>query len=178
MGWRQEVLPTNRRQVPDMETFSRQLAQRFGVASTHWKINLVDTTKAPGTTGRERVVGDFDIVTMPNTKIVLDGPTTEAVDASRRNEFMAKDEAGSDVPGATAGFSSANGTFYPVTGWVAYAKESCRDDLMAGIRIYCRERSPPRQRYSIANPVSRVNTACAAILSRSCTLTGWTRRRT
>jgi hypothetical protein len=128
----------SRRQVPDMETFSRQLAQRFGVASAHWKVNLVDTTKGPGTAGRERVVGDFDIVTMPNTKIVLDGPTTEAVDVSRRDEFTAKDEAGIDVPGASAGFSAANGTFYPVTGWVAYAKESYRDDLMAGIRIYCR----------------------------------------
>lgn len=128
----------NRRQVPDMDTFSRQLAQRFGVATANWKINLVDTTKAPGTADRERVVGGFEVATMPNTKIVLSGPTTEAVDVSRRDEFSAKDEAGLDVPGATAGFISANGYFYPVTGWVAYAKESYRDDLMAGIRIYCR----------------------------------------
>lgn len=119
----------NRRQVPDMDTFSRQLAQRFGVASADWKVNLVDTTKAPGTAGRERVVGHFDIATMPNTKIVLDGPTTEAVEASRRDEFTAKDESGNDVPGASAGFSSANGRFYPVKGWVAYARESYRDDL-------------------------------------------------
>ena len=128
----------NRRQVPNMETFSRQLAQRFGVASANWKIKLVDTTKAPGTEGREQVVGDFAIVTMPNTKIVLSGPTTEAVDPSRQGEFTAKDEAGKDAPGAAAGFISANGNFYPVTGWVAYARESYRDDLMAGIRIYCR----------------------------------------
>ena len=128
----------NRRQVPDMKTFSRQLAQRFGVASANWKIKLVDTTKAPGTKGREQFVGDFAIATMPNTKIVLSGPTTEAVDPSRQGEFTAEDEAGRDVPGATAGFISANGSFYPVTGWVAYARESYRDDLMAGIRIYCR----------------------------------------
>ena len=42
------------------------------------------------------------------------------------------------MPGASAGFHSENGKFYPVKGWVAYAKESYRDDLMAGIRIYCR----------------------------------------
>ncbi|MEL6064869.1 MULTISPECIES: hypothetical protein [unclassified Methylobacterium] len=37
-----------------------------------------------------------------------------------------------------AGFIHHDGRFYPVTGWVAYARESYRDDLMAGIRIYCR----------------------------------------
>ena len=131
----------NRRKVPDMDTFARQLAQRFGVSRRDWSIQLVDTTLAPNTDGRERVVGDFNINTMPNTKIVLDGPTAEAVDASRASEFTAKDEKGQDVAGITAGFfSSASGNekFYPVTGWVAYAKESYRDDLMAGIRIYCR----------------------------------------
>ena len=138
VGTRIVMREFSRRQVPDMETFSRQLAQRFGVASPNWKINLVDTTKAPGTAGRERVVGDFDVATMPNTKIVLDGPTTEAVHGSQREKVTAKDESGNDVPGATAGFNSASGSFYPVKGWVAYAKESYRDDLMAGIRIYCR----------------------------------------
>ena len=128
----------SRRKVPDMETFSRQLAQRFGIASADWKIKLVDTTKLCGTNGRERVVGEFTINTMPNTKIILSGPTTEAVDPSRQGEFTTKDEAQNDVPGATAGFISANRNFYPVTGWVAYARESYRDDLMAGIRIYCR----------------------------------------
>jgi hypothetical protein len=124
--------------VPDMETFARQLAQRFGVERANWRIKLVDTNLAVGTDGRERIVGGFEIATMPNTKIVLNGPTTEAVDASRCSEFSAKDEKGQDVAGASAGFVSSNGKFYPVTGWVGYAKESYRDDLMAGIRIYCR----------------------------------------
>ena len=128
----------NRRQVPEMDAFSRQLAQRFGIASAHWRIKLVDTTKAPGTDGRERAVGDFAVATMPNTRILLAGPETEAVAPSQKGEFTAKDESGKDVPGVTAGFISADGNFYPVTGWVAYAKESYRDDLMAGIRIYCR----------------------------------------
>lgn len=128
----------NRRQVPDMDTFSRQFAQRFGIASANWKIKLLDTNLAQGSEGRERVVGDFEIATMPNTKLVLDGPTIEAVDASRQGEFTVKDESGKEMPSATAGFISANGKFYPVKGWVAYARESYRDDLMAGIRIYCR----------------------------------------
>ena len=127
----------NRRQVPDMETFSRQLAQRFGVASADWKIILMDTNKTKGSPDRERVVGGFDIPTMPGTKIVMEGPTNEAADAAIQDEFTVKDEKGYDVAGATAGFL-VNGNFYPVTGWFAYAKESYRDDLMAGIRIYCR----------------------------------------
>jgi hypothetical protein len=32
------------------------------------------------------------------------------------------------------------GRFYPVTGWIAYAKEPYKDDLMAGVRIYCRKK--------------------------------------
>lgn len=127
----------NRRRVPDMDTFARQLAQRFGVSRADWQVTLVDTNLAPGTTGRERMVGDFQIATMPNTKINLEGPTTEAVDESRAREFKAKDENGQEVAGATAGFKYG-GKFFPVTGWVAYSKESYRDDLMAGIRIYCR----------------------------------------
>ena len=31
-----------------------------------------------------------------------------------------------------------DGKFHPVTGWIAYSREPYRDDLMAGIRIYCR----------------------------------------
>lgn len=128
----------NRRLVPEMDTFARQLAQRFGVATANWRIKLVDTNLAVGTEKRERVLGGFEIATMPSTKIVLSGPTTEAVDLSRSPEFKAVDESGLDVAGASAGFTSSNGSFYPVIGWVAYAKESYRDDLMAGIRIYCR----------------------------------------
>jgi hypothetical protein len=127
-----------RRQVPDMTSFSRQLAQRFGMATANWKIRLVDGSLATGTDGREQVVGDFVIDTMPGTKIVLAGPTTEAVELSERGKFSATGEDLNAVPGAEAGFVFTDGRFYPVTGWVAYAKESYRDELMAGIRIYCR----------------------------------------
>lgn len=127
-----------RRMVPDMASFSRQLAQRFGMATANWSIRLVDSNLAPGTEGQKAEVGGFKIDTMPNTKVMLDGSTTEAVDLSRRSEFRATGEDGQPVPGAEAGFVHADGRFYPVTGWIAYAKEPYRDELMAGIRIYCR----------------------------------------
>ena len=127
-----------RRQVPEMASFSRQLAQRFGMASANWKIRLVDLNLAPGTDGREQIVGDFEIETMPNTKVVFGGPTTEAVELDERSKFSVLGEDGSSIIGAEAGFVHTDAKFYPVTGWVAYAKESYRDELMAGIRIYCR----------------------------------------
>lgn len=37
----------------------------------------------------------------------------------------------------TAGFDH-EGMFHPVTGWMAYSKTPSKDDLMAGVRIYCR----------------------------------------
>lgn len=128
----------NRRRVPDMKTLLRQLAQRFGIQSDDWKIRLIDTNLAEGTEGREGVVGKFQIATMPNTMIRFEGPTTEAVEANRRSEFTILDENNQTVPSVEAGFLSNNGKFYPIKGWVAYARESYRDELMAGIRIYCR----------------------------------------
>lgn len=78
--------------MPDLKDFARQLAQRFGVETAGWRIRLVDTTLAPGTPDRELVVGGFQIDTMPSTRIVFSGPTTEAVGLDRRHEFRASDE--------------------------------------------------------------------------------------
>ncbi len=128
----------NHRQVPGIDVLSRQIAQRFGISSADWKIRLVDKTKMNGLLNLERVVGDFDIQTMPGTKIVFGGPTTQVVEPSKINQFNVLDESKNGVS-AKAGFSSSStGKFYPIIGWVAYAKEPYKDDLMAGIRIYCR----------------------------------------
>ena len=126
------------RRVPELQSFNRQLAQKFGLKSQHWQMKLIDTNLVSGTQGREAIVGDFTIATMPSTRISFEGPTSEAVDHSRKVEFRALDEAGGEVPGVAAGFTFSDGKFYPVLGWVAYAKESYRDELMAGVRIYCR----------------------------------------
>ena len=126
------------RMVPELGIFNRQLAQRFGVQSQNWQIKLVDTNLVPGTQDREAAVGDFTIPTMPNTRISLEGSTSEVVDHSRRGDYRAVDEDGNEVPGVEAGFTFHDGRFYPILGWVAYARESYRDELMAGVRIYCR----------------------------------------
>lgn len=128
----------NRRRVPKMKTFARQLSQRFGIRSENWKIILVDSTKKQGESDCEEEVGNFKIDTMPKTKILFGGPQTESVNASEKNKFTAKDEDGEDIELEAGFISSTNEKFYPVKGWVAYAKQSYRDDLMAGIRIYCR----------------------------------------
>ena len=125
-----------RRKVPDLKIFNRQLAQRFGIQADNWKIKLID----PSTDASDPVyVGDFEVTTMPSTRISFNGPSpsSEAVEMSHRNTFKVVDEEGKSVPDVNAGFIH-NETFYPILGWIAYAKESYRDDLMAGVRIYCR----------------------------------------
>ena len=75
---------------------------------------------------------------MPSTRISFEGPTSESVDHSRKGSFRVVHETSNDVPAVEAGFTFSDGRFYPVLGWIAYAKESYRDELMAGVRIYCR----------------------------------------
>lgn len=127
-----------RRMVPEMPTFSRQLSQRFGVSATNWAVNLIDTQKAIGTPSRDGVVGAFEIDTMPNTRVTFTGGGTEATTTSEMSKWKAIGPDGNTLPGFAAGFVHSDGRFYPVTGWVAYARESYRDELMAGVRIYCR----------------------------------------
>jgi hypothetical protein len=118
-----------RRRVPSIEDLNRQLAQRFGLQSADWKINLVDFTNP--TLCQE--VGAFDVPKMPETEIrfeinqMPDGQLT----------YQAVNEDGSVRTDLQAGFYHEN-RFYGLTGWVAYSKENYRDDLMAGVRIYCR----------------------------------------
>lgn len=117
----------NYRRVPAIEDLSRQIAQRFGIGSKNWKIILQDNVE----TSRDddsRIVGAFDVVTMPNTRI------------SFRYDEGADGVVGPDgdvISDLKSGFEY-NGRLYPITGWVAYAKNPYKDELMAGIRIYCR----------------------------------------
>ncbi len=119
------------RRVPTIDEFSRQLAQRFGVKSPDWKIELIDAGKTPIDSAYKTVVGAFAINTMENTKIFI------APDSNGEIQRGARDEAGAPIDGIVAGFVY-EGKNYPIWGWVAYAKEPYKDDLMAGIRIYCR----------------------------------------
>lgn len=119
------------RKVPEMAEFSRSLAQRFGVPSRNWQIELNDALKTPTDKEYKATVGDFDIATMENTKISFQPGNNNEI------EGRAFDTDGEPIDGLNAGFT-LNGTNYPITGWVGYAKEPYKDDLMAGVRIYCR----------------------------------------
>ena len=112
----------NYRKVPDIDVLGRQLAQRFGIKSENWQVQLQDNTKSDPSLV---TVGAFDIETMPNTRLTFqqDG-TVLRPDGSPATELR-------------AGFDHEE-TFRSVTGWMAYSKAPYKDELMAGVRIYCR----------------------------------------
>ena len=112
----------NYRKVPDTKVLGRQLAQRFGIKSENWQIRLLDNTRSDAI---PKTVGDFEIATMPNTRLTFQQDRT----------VLGPD--GDPADDLTAGFDHED-TFRPVTGWMAYSKAPYRDDLMAGVRIYCR----------------------------------------
>ena len=118
----------NFRRVPDIQNLSRQIAQRFGISSENWKVVLQDNVKTACDEDHSRIVGTFDVDTMPNTRISFssDGKSREVVGPD-----------GNVIPDLEPGFEYS-GRFYPIRGWVAYAKTPYKDDLMAGIRVYCR----------------------------------------
>ncbi len=119
----------NHRRVPKIETLSRQTAQRFGIKSQDWEIILKDNNPEPGAKQACQTVGDFDISLMDNTKISFNpdaGP-----------DFRVIGPNGESINDLKPGFEHDE-EFYKVRGWVAYAKSPYKDDLMAGVRIYCR----------------------------------------
>jgi hypothetical protein len=119
------------RRVPTIDEFSRQLAQRFGIKTSNWKIELVDSVKTPSDAQHRADVGDFAVKKMENTEITFEpGPKGEI-------DGKAFDSDGNPIEGIDAGFTYEDKN-YPIRGWVAYAKEPYKDDLMAGVRIYCR----------------------------------------
>ena len=125
------------RRVPKIDEFERQLSQRFGVASPHWSITLLDSLKTKGDPTQSRTVGAFSIETMDNTEIRFEcAPATDgqSVDAIKYRVIGPDGEKMDDL---TAGFE-CDGAFHPVTGWIGYSKTPYKDDLMAGVRIYCR----------------------------------------
>ena len=114
----------NYRKVPDSGVLDRQLAQRFGIKSPDWEVQLVDNTQCDAV---PQVVGDFNIDTMDNTHITFhENGTVFGPDGSHETEL-------------SAGFKH-DGIFHPLVGWMAYSRAPYRDELMAGVRIYCRKK--------------------------------------
>ena len=112
----------NLRRVPDIDTLSRELAQRFDIESRNWLIRLVDNGNGGSS---PETVGRFEIDTIPNTRITF----------LRDRTVLGPD--GTPDENLCAGFEHG-GSYFPVDGWMAYSKTPHCDDLMAGVRIYCR----------------------------------------
>lgn len=123
------------RRVPAIKDFERQLAQRFGIASANWKIHLRDSEKAAGDVNGSIEVGAFSVPKMPYTTIKLQA--TEKSDGKTIYEAIGPNQ--EKLDDVTSGFNHEE-HFYPITGWVAYSKAPYQDDLMAGVRIYCRNK--------------------------------------
>lgn len=120
------------RYVPEIDQFERQLSQRFGIESPNWKIVLLDSLRKPADDGAKRTVGEFSIQKMENTEIRF-----EVTEKDGALVHRAISPNGSTFADLDAGFQ-LDDKFYPVSGWVAYSKDPYKDDLMAGVRIYCR----------------------------------------
>jgi hypothetical protein len=123
--------------VPKIDDLSRQLAQRFGLSTMNWEIVLIDAIKPQGDPDQVRRVGQFAVETMAGTVIRFDQERRTNGGSTDPPSYRAFNADGSIRTDIEAGFTH-DGRFLPVTGWVAYAREPYKDDLMAGVRIYCR----------------------------------------
>ena len=119
------------KRIESIDSLERQLSQRFGIQSDNWKIQLINSED-----NESRDVGQFNCSFIDGTKIQFQGTKpTLAKDSDNGYSVLNSDNTINDS--LKAGFEYA-GKFYPVTGWVAYAKEPFKDELMSGVRIYCR----------------------------------------
>ena len=122
------------RKVPEIADLERQLAQRFGLESTDWQIELRDTTD--GGPQSSCMVGAFNVKIREGTDIrFVEQPPAKG--KTGKSKFVALGPDSTPLEGVAAGFDH-EGQFYGLTGWVAYSHDPYRDDLMAGVRIYCR----------------------------------------
>lgn len=126
------------RLVPNQDIFIRQLAQRFGLPAKNWKIVTQDTNKNPEDENYQKIVGQFDheFHILDDTEIKFFGPEGPNFSCKYNDAFSVKLPKNAKEK-IEAGFHY-EGRFYPVTGWMAYSKAPYKDELMAGIRIYCR----------------------------------------
>lgn len=125
----------NHRRVPEITELSRQLAARFGIQSSNWRITLRNSNKKASQQGYEVLVGDLDVDTMPSSLLRLDEPKPKkgiTLGAVNLPDGKTHDK-------LRAGFEH-DGKAYSVTGWVGYAKVPYKDEVMAGVRIYCRDK--------------------------------------
>ncbi len=124
------------RRIGTMPELSRQLSQRFGLPSANWQVTLEDVSKTSGHPEYSRILGTFEVSVMANSRIEFRGPKPTESKRSQ-TEYQATNPDSTPCDKLLPGFF-CEGLFYPIVGWVAYAKDPYKDELMAGIRIYCR----------------------------------------
>lgn len=98
------------KKVPDAETFHRQIAARFAFAKPDFEVHVEDN-RNPAANPRKKVE-PFSIPIVDITKIDL---------------------AARPVP-------TEDGQRLPVKGWLALAKDAYKNEEMAGVRIYSRDK--------------------------------------
>lgn len=96
------------RKVPDRLILMRQLTARFGLDRTDWRVRVIDGS------GQEAPIdlsgAELEVDVLESTRVEVDDRPVPMPD----------------------------GSTLPVSGWIAYAKEPYKDDVMAGVRIYAR----------------------------------------
>ncbi|MFY2560018.1 ATP-binding protein [Corallococcus terminator] len=98
------------KRVPATKIFHRQLARRFVFATTDFAI-FIEDTRDPANNPRKKV-DPFEIPLMDGTKVDV-----------------------SNYP-----VSTDTGQQFKVTGWLGLAKEAYKDEEMAGVRVYARNK--------------------------------------
>lgn len=124
------------RRIGTIDELARQLSQRFGLPSKNWRIDLEDSTKTTRDPDHKRAVGEFSVPVMENSKLTFEG-TRPTESTENYDGYRVLNPDNTVNCSFNAGFT-CYGRFYPITGWAAYAKDPYKDELMAGVRIYCR----------------------------------------
>lgn len=124
------------RKVPSLDELAREVSQRFGklLDGGGFSVTLTDNYPTPPV---DHLVSPLDLPGMPDTRINFDGPLPSLARADQ-GTYKASHETGQAVtplPGFEFG-----GKFYPVVGWIGYSKEPVKQEIAAGIRIYCRKK--------------------------------------
>ena len=125
------------RLVPKIDDFDRQLSQRFGPRAKNWQIILKDSQKTSSAPDAIREVGELSIDIKPHTKIEFREKLDKKQASFSPPQFSAFDEQGAERSDISPTFE-LEGNSYSVTGWMGYSEKPYKDDLMAGVRIYCR----------------------------------------
>jgi len=107
----------NRKKTPNWNTFHRQLARRFSIGLPDFRIHIIDSTGE----AEPFDIGEFEIDVMEGTLIEVH---------ERPVIVHREDDEGN--------LTSEVEEMLPVRGWIAFSRQSYRDELMAGVRIYTR----------------------------------------